>query len=223
VTRQGYALGWIFGVWCLVLVLESYPAGIYGWVNTGMTLVLAFAALAVAPWAWYALVIGLPLHLVFSAMVVVPIFGQYVHAPLGPWFLTLGVAWHVLWFTYFYRRRAMFGAHSRWHMLERVCPLVVGPDRHVEPRPRIRLGLNPARLVGKIGGLAAFFAVLGFAFGALFGTAWVLSQASSAPPGSNVLLEGAMGVIGFGLVCGVALGLVGSLLAALIRWSSGSK
>jgi hypothetical protein len=57
-----------------------------------------------------------------------------------------------LWFCYFYRRRAMFGAQIRWRWVEHLVPAVIGPEIYVSRAPKIApadVGALPA--VGALG------------------------------------------------------------------------
>ncbi len=66
--------------------------------------------------------------------------------------LGLAVPGHLLVFSYFYRRRSMFGAARRWHALERLAPIVVGPEQHRTDLPLPRFHRMK---------IAAFFVVMG--------------------------------------------------------------
>jgi hypothetical protein len=83
-----------------------------------------FAAAAVRPWAWYVL-IGWPTVLVLWGIVYAAFIAL---TPRDVW-MVLGatVALPPLIFTYYYRRREMFGAAWRWRWAEAWWPRLTSP------------------------------------------------------------------------------------------------
>ena len=102
-------------------------------------LLLAIAAALRQPWGWYVLlIVNLLGFISFSALGVYVSFYQLFYQVMGPtWaFLAFAAVLHALWFVYFYRRRAMFGAKGRWRWYEHTFPKLVGPEEHT-PRPQV--------------------------------------------------------------------------------------
>src|SRR5262245_36416780 len=92
------------------------------------SVVLSVAALFKRPWGWPVLVWGI------LATPVIVVLIEIAAMPDKPFAFALraaaSAALNILWFVYFYRRRAMFGASRRWRWLEHTFPTVVGPESH---------------------------------------------------------------------------------------------
>jgi hypothetical protein len=133
---QRYTFGWV--VACGGLSNIGNPTLIDGWGSllgtggaalaglvTAWSVVVGLAAAAVRPWSWYVLLVCQGLGLVWIGLygaLVAPAWGDVaVAAAIAP-------IYTVLSFAYFYRRRALFGAHGRWRLLERWWPWVIGPE-----------------------------------------------------------------------------------------------
>lgn len=136
---QEYSLGWLFvflhlPLGLLIAVRErSLNPGVLA-VSTWYTL-FALSAAIKRPWTWHILLAGL---LVDIALGLALRLGGHIRMDSPSWLEYLGFSiLNLLWFTYFYRRRAMFGAATRWGWVENSFPSMVGPDVYVpQPRPR---------------------------------------------------------------------------------------
>jgi hypothetical protein len=134
---QGYKFGWLVAAGGLSNL--GNPALVEGWgmlLGTGgvalaglvttWSVVMGFAAAAVRPWSWYVLMVGHALGLAWVALYVTLVAPAWSDAAV---LLAVSPVYSVLSFAYFYKRRALFGAVGRWPLLERCCPVVVGPER----------------------------------------------------------------------------------------------
>ena len=147
---QGYAFGWYIACGSLAMsamTARATPAE-YGLPLDAVLriwwVVMGVAAAAVRPWSWYVLLSCLALYPVWG--------GLYMAFVANDWqnrmFVALSAAaMTVVFFAYFYKRRAMFRAKGRWRRLERWCPRLVGPHMHNSDRVPGFAGLsNPSRL-----------------------------------------------------------------------------
>ena len=147
---QGYAFGWF--VACNSLAMSAATASV-SLVEYGLpidvvwriwSVVMGVAAAVVRPWSWYVLLSCLALYPMWG--------GLYIAFLANDWqnrmFVALSAAaMTVVFFAYFYKRRAMFGAKGRWRRLEQWCPMLVGPQTHNSDRVPGFAGLsNPSRL-----------------------------------------------------------------------------
>jgi hypothetical protein len=137
--QQTYMLGGLFvGLQVLLLsvavgrVAESAGAGFVLFIvyQVLWSTVAGVAAVGRSPWRWKTLIAALALDVGFRVYtgINLAINGRMHLTPaavLLGWMLVDG-----LWFSYFYRRRAMFGGSRRWHRLERYAPVIVGPDHY---------------------------------------------------------------------------------------------
>lgn len=137
----GYRLGWLFVVTrALAAISQLESLGTEPLlpdivaIGALMNTVLAAAAVRRSPWAWHVLLGGLLVAFAshgYYAVRYVPTFGW---PPL--WSLAVtALLWPIelLYFSYFYRRRAMFGAVRRWRWVERLAPSILTPES-VTPR-----------------------------------------------------------------------------------------
>ena len=144
---QGYAFGWYVACSTLAasasstLVVYGFPLDL---VLRSSYLVVGLAAAIVRPWSWYALLASVALSPGWG--------GLYIALVASDWrnrlFVALAtVLMTVVFFAYFYKRRAMFGATGRWRRLEQWCPRLIGPQTHSSDRVPGFAGLsNPSRL-----------------------------------------------------------------------------
>lgn len=82
----------------------------------------------VKPWGWYLMLLSYPVGFLLRLPYLLlsqPAIWTFTWVLL--WWPPL-IVWSLLTFAYFYKRRAMFGARWRWRLLERWCPMVVGPE-----------------------------------------------------------------------------------------------
>jgi hypothetical protein len=154
--RQSYRLGWTY---VALSLLRAGWAVLLGQVLASLWL-LGLAASAASRWplGWHVLLAGSLLNLVVSIWFVADFFARFGAPPV--WALVGGSVLKLsdaLWFGYFYRRRAMFGAERRWQWVERLLPRLAGPETHppgpVAAAPR-------AGVFGLSRGKAIFLAVL---------------------------------------------------------------
>jgi len=135
-NHQGYTFGWIVAASNLITTTD--PALINDWGNVfgfwgsivattinGWSLVVGISAAAVRPWSWYVVILSPVLFAIFTGFYVTAIAPNWNARIFAGVLFPIGSA---ICFVYFYKRRALFGAQSRWSWLERSCPKLVGPD-----------------------------------------------------------------------------------------------
>src|SRR5262245_56784287 len=133
---QSYKLGVIFVILAFWQALGNFLDLFEGRtqvpndaISLALNTALALTAAARTPWAWHPLLGGLLGRFVLGIAFAIIWIRQFGWPPL--WALATGLLlmpMDLLWFFYFYRRRAMFGAQLRWRWIERVLPALVGPD-----------------------------------------------------------------------------------------------
>lgn len=141
----GYALGWLFvglqawpGFGALQGFLRSEPGDWFRYpylAALAWELILGSAAGLRRPWGWYLLVVAIPaveLLTLIGKIEVVWFAWEFLEPEM--WRLRREAPRDVgslmlagLWFVYFYRRRATFGARRSWGWLEATLPRVAGP------------------------------------------------------------------------------------------------
>src|SRR5262245_10204079 len=147
-AHQGYALGAVFVSLHVLLLLVSvgriaetvYADYFVRFVDLYQAIwssVAGVAALRRSSWRWHILITALPVDVAARLLIGIQlgVFGQlrFTNAViLLGWIITDG-----LWFSYFYRRRAMFAGTHRWSWLERYVPIIIGPDRYEAPHPAL--------------------------------------------------------------------------------------
>jgi pimeloyl-ACP methyl ester carboxylesterase len=170
-NRQTFRLGLVFiGLSALaatnnyvnVAAGTPFPALQIG----GMMLHLCrgFSAAVRTPWSWHILLGGLVAGFPLSFYYTYAYINQFGSPPL--WALASRLALSttdVLWFAYFYRRRAMFGSPLRWPWIEQWIPMIAGPDQDVaqEKMPQSSVGIRPlSRRMAIRLGIVAFMLLL---------------------------------------------------------------
>ena len=143
VNPQTYKFGWFFAISSILSAYSSLREGYHAYaypqvafLQVALDLVQGVAAVLITPGAWYTLIFSFPLTL----MMLLPSLGGQVEES-NNWtrlMLPASLIFNILVFAYFYKRRAMFGASRRWTLLERWCPIIVGPDQYVGERPSVR-------------------------------------------------------------------------------------
>jgi len=131
--EQGYGWGWVAVIVSIANSLRAIAKAPHDAGSLGEALIFAplIAAMALRqPWGWYVLLamIGLSL-LLFVAFFVVALSGQEPAAIIMASVIVIPL--DLLWFVYYYKRRAMFGAKGRWRWLERTFPSVIGPEDEI--------------------------------------------------------------------------------------------
>ena len=153
--RQSYGLGWTY---VALSLLRAVWAVLLGQVLASLWFLgLAASAVSRAPLGWHVLLAGSLLTLAGSIWFVADFFARFGAPPV--WALVGGSVLKLsdaLWFGYFYRRRAMFGAERRCRWVERLLPALAGPETH----PPAPVAAVPARVFGLSRGAAIVLAVL---------------------------------------------------------------
>jgi hypothetical protein len=154
--RQSYGLGWTY---VALSLLRAVLAVLLGQVLVSLWFLgLAASAASRSPLGWHVLLAGLLLNLAASIWFVADFFARFGAPPV--WALVGGSVLKLsdaLWFGYFYRRRAMFGADRRWRWAERLLPVLAGPETY-PPVPVV--AVPRARVFGLSRGRAILLAVL---------------------------------------------------------------
>jgi len=151
VNPQTYKFGWYFAISSVLSAYSSLREGYHAYayphvafLQVALDLVQGVAAVMITPGAWYTLIFSFPLTL----MMLLPSLGGQVEESSN-WaklMLPASLIFNILVFAYFYKRRAMFGASRRWTVLERWCPIIVGPDHYIGEPPSLRRFLLGPRL-----------------------------------------------------------------------------
>src|SRR5262245_37855663 len=144
-SQQTYLLGGLFvGLQVLLVVVAvgrvaaSTRAGFVLFSDLYQVLwstVTGVAAVSRSPWRWNVLITALVVDIGFRIYMGInlAIAGRMHVTPaavLLGWMIVDG-----LWFSYFHRRRAMFGGSRRWSWLDRHVPAIVGPECYEPPSP----------------------------------------------------------------------------------------
>jgi hypothetical protein len=126
--RRGYGLGRLFVV-LEVLTVVTHGSNLAGGdplvavqvIGAAWSLALAAAAGARGPWGWHTLLAGLLGRIGFRVYSASAYVAHYGWPPAWAMVVTIAL-WltDLLWFAYFYRRRAVFGADRRWPWVERL-------------------------------------------------------------------------------------------------------
>jgi hypothetical protein len=134
--RRSYKLGAAFVVVevCAIVgdvstLVEGSPLPAVVATTLSTSILLAGSAAVRTRWSWHALLGGLLGRFVVGFYFTHLSIGHFGWPP--PWaLLAVSVVklTDLLWFGYFYRRRALFGAQLRWHWIERTVPILGRPD-----------------------------------------------------------------------------------------------
>lgn len=137
-TQSGltYKFGWLVAWGALTNTAD--PALIKDWSNvlgawgsvlgimmSGWNLVIGLAAAAVRPWSWYVLLGCFAFGPVWGAIYMTLIAPDWRSRAVGA---VGALAFSLIGFAYFYRRRALFRARWQWPTLERWWPRLIGPE-----------------------------------------------------------------------------------------------
>ena len=126
--------GWFVAVTLVTSVANvrlmcRFGVGAAAWLT-----VVGFAAAVVQPWSWYVLVAQGPLLIMLWAIAPRLTASSWWLDTLLTFLLVATLS--TLWFIYFYKRRAMFGAKWRWRVVERWFSSLKGPEAtHEGARP----------------------------------------------------------------------------------------
>lgn len=135
--QQTYGFGWLYVylIFAWTSTMSKNASDMTAYLFLAANVLAGLAAAVRRPWDWYVVLVASIVHaarnLYLGTSHILDLEAGNSGALLWMSVVTAaGSLLGLLYFSYFYRRRAMFGASWRWRSLERLVPALVGPEHY---------------------------------------------------------------------------------------------